>query len=381
MTKPSLSPGRVDELVALSGDLKGELVAFAQGPRYARRLDAVLDEAADRHGFLDETTAVAAIDHFALQHRLSDGSTVVERFAERRRPALSPEERAMVLGWRDVVEGIFEVRRGGALHNLLDDLVYEVRSTMGPRALRALRPGMFTVARLVPLHPDTDVRLVSGHLTTYPRGDGPELARAAAQAVAADPRLLCRNPELLRQGWETQAAARADFVELFGTDLLVLPPAEARERLREYHRRRLAKIPGGAGGVSLDELSALPEGLRDADTVAVYFDETEGLCYYADFGLLDDLFTRPSSAGLAVLRRYLDDESVSPAVVQRLVRRHPDTADTVFRKLLRKPAFTWEADGEALLRRRKKSHYAREPLPGFTPVGSRLAELLRGPGK
>jgi hypothetical protein len=47
------------------------------------------------------------------------------------------------------------------------------------------------------------------------------------------------------------------------------------------------------------------------------------------------------------------------------------------RTLLRKPAFTWERDGEELLRRRKKSHYTRDPLPGVTPVGARLAELLR----
>ncbi|MYT30892.1 hypothetical protein GTY73_19215, partial [Streptomyces sp. SID8354] len=162
---------QVERLVARSGDLKSELVAFAQSPRFARRLDARLDEAADRHGWLDEMTAIQTIDHFALQHRLADGSTVVGRFVTQRQPPLPEDERAMLLGWRDVVEGIFEVQRldRGAvvLHNLLDDLVYRTHSNMGRRALGKLRKGMFVVARIVPVHPATDDWLVSGNLTTY----------------------------------------------------------------------------------------------------------------------------------------------------------------------------------------------------------------------
>ncbi|MFE9313384.1 hypothetical protein ACFYM5_38390 [Streptomyces sp. NPDC006706] len=371
-------------------------MAFAQSPRFARRLDARLDEAADRLGFLDEATAVQTIDHFALQHRLADGSTVVERFVEQRRPSLPEDERAMLLGWRDVVEGVFEVRsrdRGAVvLHNLLDDLVYRTYSNMGLSAPAKLREGMFVVARIVPVHPGTGAWLISGNLTTYPRGDGPELAQVAAQTLAVNPQLLLRNPEMLRRAWEMQAEARADFVELFGTDLLVLEPREAQIQLREYYRLRqekaLAELDDEAaararnGGPSLDELSSLPEELLDTETVAVIYDLDEGICYYANFGDLDALFAEPALARdrihLAQLREYLNDDSVSPMVIRRLVQRHPENADTVFRALLRKPAFTWERDGEELLRRRKKSHYRHKPLPSVTPVGARLAELLRG---
>ena len=55
--------------------------------------------------------------------------------------------------------------------------------------------------------------------------------------------------------------------------------------------------------------------------------------------------------------------------------------NAVFRALLRKPSFAWERDGEELLRRRKADHFAREPLPSITPVGARLAQLLRTQGK
>src|SRR5437016_4099430 len=132
----------IDDLIARAADLKGELVAFAQSPRFARRLDALLFDAADRDGHLDEATVVLTIDHFALQHRLLDGRTVVERFVAQRRPRLSDDEQEMMLGWRDVVQGCFEVGRfdGDAveLHNLLDDLVYHVYSNMGRAALSKL---------------------------------------------------------------------------------------------------------------------------------------------------------------------------------------------------------------------------------------------------
>ena len=113
-TTPAVDPTSagdtsIDDLINCAADLKGELVAFAQGPRFARRLDALLSDAADRRGHLDESAVVLTIDHFALQYRFPDGRAVVERFVTQRHPPLSDDEQAMVLGWRDVVEGCFEV--------------------------------------------------------------------------------------------------------------------------------------------------------------------------------------------------------------------------------------------------------------------------------
>src|SRR6266496_2957559 len=102
---PSPSVPSINDLLDRAAAVKGELVAFAESPRFARRLDAILFDAADRRGYLDETRAVLAIDYFALQHRLSDGRTVLERFVAQRRPALPDDERKMLLGWQDVVEG------------------------------------------------------------------------------------------------------------------------------------------------------------------------------------------------------------------------------------------------------------------------------------
>ena len=383
----------IDDLLERAAELKGELVAFAQGPRFARRLDAVLFEAAEDDGFLDEGTTIQVMDYFMLQRRLSDGPTVLERFVGQRRPPLADHEREMLLGWHDVVESCFEVRRfdGDAvlLHNLIDDLVYRVYSNMGRTGFATVRVGMFVVGRIVPLHPATDVWMVTGAYTPYPKSARRQLAEAAAHQLTTHPELLRRNPAVLQKAREIQAAHRADFIDQVGADITVLPPLEAQETLREHFRRQrqraLAGLDAGrAAKVGPAPEPRLPEDMLAADNIALVYDEVEGLNQYRDFGHLDDLFANPRPArdrtNLALLREYLNDESVSPLAIRRLVQRHPDGADPVFRALLRKPGFTWAQDGEKLLRRHKKAFFDREPTPSVSAVGERLAELLRAAG-
>ena len=95
-------------LIERSAELKRDLVDFVCSPRQeqalaAAMLEADLDE-------LEMADAISTIDWFALQYRMRDGRTVVDRFAASR-PDLDAEDREMLLGWCDPVEGIFEIRR------------------------------------------------------------------------------------------------------------------------------------------------------------------------------------------------------------------------------------------------------------------------------
>jgi hypothetical protein len=51
------------------------------------------------------------------------------------------------------------------------------------------------------------------------------------------------------------------------------------------------------------------------------------------------------------------------------------TADAVFRKVLKKPDFTWAKDGEALLRKHKRQYFQEAQQPAIAVVGTRLREL------
>ena len=324
---------------------------------------------------------------------MRDGKTVVDRFVASR-PDLAAADREMLLGWRDPVEGIFEIRGkdGDAiiLLNLIDDLEYRTYSNMGPAFLRRLPEGGFVHARLVPIRPVPGAWLISGTMTTYRKSDAEYIAKVALEQATKRRKLVFRNPEKVELGWKQMREDRDGFVDFFGGDELVLPPAEAEERLNAYYRQRqeaaLARKPGRRRPPNLPGLDVpafeFPPGLADADTVGVIFDDVDGLNLYPEYGMLRDLFGNPALAAdkryADVLRGYLGSETIAPLPLQRLAAAHPDTVDAVFRKILRKRDFTWAEHGEALMRRRKAWYYRREPRPGVTVIGDRLMELASG---
>ena len=378
-------------LIERSAELKRDLVDFACSPRLERSLAAAMLKAGLEE--VEEADAIGTIDRFALQYRLPDGQTVVDRFVASR-PDLDVADRELLLGWRDPVEGIFEIRSkdGDAiiLLNLLDDLEYRTYSNMGRAAFRPLPRGGFVHARLVPIRPVPGVWLVSGTMSAYRKSGAVQVARAAMEAATRRPELVFRNPEKVEQGWEQMRQDRAGFVAFFGGDELILPPAEITERLNAYYRHRqeaaLARQPARRRPPNLPGLDVpafeLPPGLAEADSIGIIYDETDGLNFYPEYGMLRDLFGNPALAAdkryADALRGYLQSETIAPLPLQRLAAAHPDTVDAVFRKILRRRDFSWTEHGEALMRRRKAWYYQREPRPGVSVIGDRLLELAFG---
>ncbi|MGW3956590.1 hypothetical protein ACWEKM_38105 [Streptomyces sp. NPDC004752] len=386
--EPSLT-----DLIERSAELKGQLVAFGQSARFDRWLTPLLLEAAGPERQLDEGEAIRIIDHFLLRYRLPDGATVVDRFVAGRKD-LTAADREMLLGWRDPVEGIFEIQRkdGAAvvLLNLVDDLEYRTYSNVGRAAFRGVPKGSFLHTCLVPVHSVAGAWLVSGAMSSYPKSSATEIAQMALHLATSRPELVFRNPEKIEQGWQRMREDRAAFIEFCGGDELVLPPAEAEDLLNAYYRHRqeaaVARQPSRARGRRVPGLDLplfeLPRELAESHTIGVIYDQVDGLNFYADYGMLRDLFADPALAGRRqhqdLLRTYLREESITPLPIRRLAAAYPEAADTVFRKLLRKPGFTWSEDGEALLRRRKPWYYANEPRPGVSAIGDRLSELAVG---
>ena len=340
----------------------------------------------------DEGEAIDAIDRFALQHTLPNGKTVLDQFLASR-PDLTAADREMLRGWRDPVEGIFEIRRKDrdslVLLNLVDDLEYRTYSNTGPAAFRPLPKHGFVRARLIPLRPVPGAWLASGSMRAYRKSAAADVAQAALELATKLPELVYRNPEKIEQAWKQMREDRAAFVEFFGTDELILPPAKAQERLNDYYRHRqeaaLARQPARRRprhvvGVDVPAVELPPE-LADAGTIGVIYDDTDGLNFYNEYGRLRDLFADPALAAdkrcADVLRGYLRSETIGPLPFRRLAAAHSETVDAVFRKVLRQPNFTWAEHGEALLRRRKSWYYEREPRPDISVLGARLSELVR----
>ncbi len=134
----------ITSLLDRCAELKREMLEFSWQPRFDRDRDEVLQDHLPDRFVGDESELICALDYFLLQHELRSGRTVVECFVANR-PDLPERERELLLGWRDVVEGIFEVRGrdGDALvaENLVDELTYRVYSNMGPGVFRPLKRG------------------------------------------------------------------------------------------------------------------------------------------------------------------------------------------------------------------------------------------------
>ena len=62
--------------------------------------------------------------------------------------------------------------------------------------------------------------------------------------------------------------------------------------------------------------------------------------------------------------------------MRRLAVARPQTADTVFRKILRQPRFTWAEHGQALRRKAETWYCEHEPRPDMVVLGAHLSELI-----
>lgn len=377
------------DLLQRAGDLKAELVAFARRPRFSNVFREAVGERFGRVVVADDDELIDFMDWFVLQHRLPDGRTVVEHFAAARAD-LPNAERRLLLGWRDVVEGIFEIgkRDGPALlaFNVVDELTYRMRSNMGPSIFESMPHGDFMIGRLVPIG---DEWMLSGAQHLFPQSARKAILEVAAKLSLERPGLVFRNPEKLAQGWKLQRLDRERFIEWFGADLVVLDRTELADRLDAYWHWRVRQTADGElpeGSPRDAPRLELPEHLLEAETVGLIHDEEEGLTFLAEFGRVEEVFEDPRLLAdrdhrWAVLG-YLNDDSVSPLPFRRLAQRDPAKASEVFRRLLKKPNFCWERDGEQLMRRRKASFFARPVLPRVSPAGRAMLEVWgsSGPG-
>jgi hypothetical protein len=163
---------------------------------------------------------------------MSDGRTVVDHFVDAH-PELPEPERAMLLGWRDVVEGVFAVqRRGDALEavSLVDELSYRVHSNTGPGVFSVTPPGSFFLGRLVPVGGEW---LLSGSMSLLPSSAREQAIELAAELTLERLERQFRNPEKLARARVLQREQRQQFVDFFGSDVVVLPGHEVAQRMRE----------------------------------------------------------------------------------------------------------------------------------------------------
>jgi hypothetical protein len=385
------------EIIDRAGELKRRLVDFASGRRYRRDLHRWMTQQSE--GEIDPDDPINPFDRFILEHRFPDGSSVVDHFLRAQRD-LTEADRALVLRWKEPVEGLFEVRkrRGNSLElfNLADELVYRVHSTVEEFPFERVPSGWFLLTRLMPVE---DEWVFSGAARPLPPEARRDVLRTVGMMIAANPRLPFRNPQLLARAWELQREDREAFIQFFGADEVVLPGRDLGERMRELLRFKVFEFRGQDGKTAaerhrklhgedpaLPEGPVLPEELSEFEMVGLVYDERDGLSILPDYGLVEEAFADPSRLSdrrrRGAVREYLRSPSISAWVIRRLAARYPEGATEVVRKLSPlRSGLTWEKDGEDLLRRFKPADFEREPLPTLTVVPSEVTKAMNQAAK
>jgi hypothetical protein len=376
------------DLLDRTVELKQELLEFSRSRRYRREFEAEIREAVPQDRPADEDELIGILDRLLLQHTFSDGLTIVESYV-RRHPRLPEAERRMLLGWRDVRQGVFRIdgiHDGGlSLFNLVDDLSYLAYSNVGEAFVESVGVGTYLFARLVPLG---DVWLFSGGVLPIP-ADMEDLAYETAMRMAQTmPRVVFQNPAKLEEGRALQREERLDFIAYFGSDLVVLAGRDVARKMDAYLRWRMTEKLDEDGKTAFErarEANQKPPKLsdlafsnqfHDVESVGVIYDEIDGLNFFPEFKMVEETFADPTlvadadHADLALY--YLEEPTMIPLPLRRLVERYPANADLVFQALLDDPTFTWQRSGEALLRELKPDYFARPPLPSVTPIGDTL---------
>jgi hypothetical protein len=162
---------------------------------------------------------------------------------------------------------------------------------------------------------------------------------------------------------------------------------ELAERMRQYTAFSRREVLAEFAAQKRDSLEKrplvefdFPPELVESDTVAVIYDEFEGLSYYGGFGEFERAFTESSLLDQGEYRQrvldYLDDDSVSPLPFRRMADRDPLRASEVLRRVLGRKSSDWQRDGEKLMREHKRPFFDRAPQPRVVPISNRLASYV-----
>jgi hypothetical protein len=326
-TEPEAQTVLIDVLVARSGDLKRAVLDFSRHPRFDRVFRHEIRARFGRVGTGSEDELSNFFDWFIQEHRLHDGRTITEEFADSKTD-LPAAEQEFLRGWRRVREGVFEVtgRDGDALlaDNLIDELPYRIHTNVGPAIFDQMPTGSFLATRIVPVSTDW---LISDSPAIFGIDQEADVLSLAARIATQRPDLVYVNTDKLPRGGEIQHAQYQAFVEHFGTDEITIDSYRLIEIMRGYWTR--------LGNPALAENIDTGWIHDSVETIGIIYDRTAGLGYYADYALACEAFADPDLVRKRrhreTIKAYLDDDAVDPVPLLRLAARHPDNASRVLR--------------------------------------------------
>ncbi len=347
------------------GDIKGALIKFSTNPEFNEEFNDAKSEysgEAKRLKDMKEEYSASFLDWYVLEWESESGDTFPERFVEAHGDLMSRDVRKMILGWRDVINGIFEIKGKGSdgyhMKNLINEREYMVYPTVSIEDSLSFEIGDFMGARIVPVR---DFHTFSGFAVKMPC-DGSDKERADIYRTALKiqtryPLMAFKdNEEKLKKSMELIRKDYDEFVGYFGSDELIGSGREVVQRHQEFLRYLMFEKKDPQTGLSKAEKYKreegkvyklpwinYPETLLKQPDVGMLCDPLEGVTFLEEWSLFVDIFRNPDAhTGGWIKKRkvkdviegYLESDSISDIPFRKMAEKFPDNFARVIQYVL-----------------------------------------------
>ncbi len=322
-------------------------------------------------------------DNFVYSYKFPDNLTVIDRFVSETSD-LSEKEKAIVLGWKDPVAGIFQVKTtlpgGFVAENLINEVDYTIKPTTIPHQFERLaKPGAFFRAKIIPV---SDKEYIFSGTQEFLNISEKEVLKVIASFQMKHPELAFRdNEERVRKGFELQKKDRDLFIEYFGSDEVLTEGKKLPALAAEFMDYRLSKIEKPLPeGYKPPEMH-FPKGLLKSKDVGIVFDELSGQHYLVNYGIILNVFQSPDEVKIQRYKRdiltYLENQTISPHVLKKLFFKFTQNAEAIIRRILDRPEFCLEKDFDSLMDEFKPSFKGKRIYPYILPMSPRFVKVMR----
>ena len=362
------------------GDIKGALIEFARNPEFEEDFNMAKLEyfkEAKNPGDMEKEEWISFLDWYTLEWQSEFENTFPDRFVETHGDLMSRDVREMILGWRGVIDGIFEVKgqRSDEYHmkNLINEREYVVYPTASMADASSFEIGDFINARITPVG---DFHTFSGVVAKIPcdgsdkeRGD---IYRLAFETQTRYPRKAFKdNDKKLKASMELLQKSYNDFIDYFGTDELIGAGWEMAQKYQDFLRYGVFEKRDPETGLSnaekherkLGKIYRLPpvnfpETLLEQSGVGMLFDPAQGISFLEEYDSFVDIFSNPDTHIGGLIRKrevedviigYLESDSISDMPFRKMAEKFPDNFARVIEYVLNWEGFSVNMIDELML--------------------------------
>ncbi len=374
-----MTASELDALVETCFRLKQRLVSFTAA-RYCEEIRRTSSDMRD----LNQINSL--IDDRIHAPSAPGRESVIDAFLAETK-ALTASERDLVVGWKNALIGVFEVKaREGRLllaRNLVDDLEFWLLVTSdAPAVLARLAPGVFVFSRVVPVG---KLWMLSGIQSLMTAQEETVACRLSIQIAFSNPSLFFRNPLNLEKARHLTRETFDAFVARYHRTWLSGTPDAVRSEVDAFYASRMkGPIAGEPGQPSMGLRPAaftLPEPLLRQTSISFFVHPSAGTVLFGHTERLIEAFDRPDRAGLSPysdeLRQFLSEAGVAGCrAIEGIGAWSPTRASAIFREFTGRRDFDWGRDGSSFLRSFTPELASDPGWPTELPFAERLTRVF-----